>query len=58
MYTCIFVAVILLFVESVSGAHVDDTGIIIGSSVGGVIGLVNLELKRNDYFHPVIFSIL
>ena len=36
----------LLFAQSISGAHVDDNRIIIGSSVGGVLGLVSAKFNR------------
>jgi hypothetical protein len=42
MYSSLCVAIILLLIESVVGVYVDDNRIIIGSSVGGVLGLVSL----------------
>ena len=33
--------VTLLLVQSIYGAHIEDNRVIIGSSVGGVLGLVS-----------------
>ena len=35
------VCLVLLLVQSIFGAHIEDNQVIIGSSVGGVLGLVS-----------------
>lgn len=50
MYPSIFIAIILSLIESILGGHVEDNQVIIGSSVGGVLGLVSRSLSsKNDY---------
>lgn len=44
MVSSISVAVFLLLIQSISCAHVQDNRVIIGSSVGGFLGLVILIL--------------
>ncbi|CAF1379225.1 unnamed protein product [Adineta steineri] len=44
MYSSFIVTILFLFIQLVLGAHVDDNRIIIGSSVGGVLGLIILIL--------------
>jgi len=47
MYSTVFVGIIFLLIQSSSGgAPLDDSRIIIGSSVGGVLGLVSEDLKK------------
>ncbi len=41
MHSSFFVAIILSFLQSILAAHVEDDRIIIGSSIGGVVGLVS-----------------
>lgn len=50
MHPSIFIAIILSLIESILGGHVEDNQVIIGSSVGGVLGLVSRSLSsKNDY---------
>ncbi|CAF0801061.1 unnamed protein product [Rotaria sordida] len=44
MHTSLCIAIILTFIQSILSAHVEDNRIIIGSSVGGVFGLIILIL--------------
>ncbi|UJR23873.1 hypothetical protein I4U23_026845 [Adineta vaga] len=44
MNSSLVATIIFLFIQSVVGAHVQDNRIIIGSSVGGVLGLIILIL--------------
>lgn len=48
MHSSVCVAIILLVIESILGAHVDDNRVIIGSSVGGVLGLVSYSVRREE----------
>ena len=54
MYLSIFIVIILSLIESILGGHVEDNQVIIGSSVGGVLGLVSslslfeFEEKKNE----------
>ena len=41
MYSSLCIALIFLSVQSILGAHVEDNRIVIGSSIGGVLGLVS-----------------
>jgi hypothetical protein len=41
MHSTSFIAIILFLIESISGAYAGDNRIVIGSSVGGVLGLVS-----------------
>jgi len=49
MYSTILIGIISLLIQSTSGAP--DSGIIIGSSVGGVLGLVSGDLKKKGLIH-------
>jgi hypothetical protein len=56
MYSIIFVGIIFLFIESISGAKIQDNRIIIGSSVGGFLGLVSKDyIKMIDLFNNESF---
>lgn len=46
MFSSICIAIILVLIQSVLGIHIDDNRIIIGSSVGGVLGLVSLIFEK------------
>ncbi len=46
MYSTVFIGIIFLLIQSSSGAPLKDNRIIIGSSVGGVLGLVSEDLKK------------
>ncbi len=54
MYSTIFIGIIFLLIQSISGAPVKDSRIIIGSSVGGVLGLVSGDLKKKGLIHLVM----
>ncbi len=41
MYSSFIIAIILLFIQSISGQYAEDNRVIIGSSIGGLIGLVS-----------------
>lgn len=41
MYLSLCVAIILLLIQSISGTHVEDNQVIIGSSIAGVLSLVS-----------------
>jgi len=52
MYSSFFIAIILSFIQSISGQYVQDNRVIIGSSIGGIIGLVSFiifEKKKNNF---------
>ena len=60
MYTSVFLAIILSLIESILGSHVENNQVIIGSSVGGVLGLVSRSRENKmkyslnailDYFN-------
>ncbi|CAF1093371.1 unnamed protein product [Rotaria sp. Silwood1] len=44
MHISLFITIILTFIQSILSAHVEDNRIVIGSSVGGVLGLIILIL--------------
>jgi hypothetical protein len=46
MFSSICIAIILVLIQSVLGVHFDDNRVIIGSSVGGVLGLVSLIFEK------------
>ena len=46
MYTSVFLAIILSLIESILGSHVENNQVIIGSSVGGVLGLVSRSREK------------
>jgi hypothetical protein len=50
MYSSFCVGIILLFIQSIFGAHIEDDQVIIGSSIGGVLGLVSLIFFENKLF--------
>ncbi len=41
MHSSLIIAIILLLIQSILGAYTQDNRVIIGSSVGGVLGLVS-----------------
>jgi hypothetical protein len=41
MHLSLFLGIILLFIQSISGQQVQNEEIIIGSSIGGILGLVS-----------------
>lgn len=41
MHSSFFVATIFLLIQTISGQYVQDNRVIIGSSIGGVLGLVS-----------------
>lgn len=43
MNSTIFIGIMFLLIGSISGAAIRDNRIIIGSSVGGVLGLVSVD---------------
>jgi hypothetical protein len=47
MYSSFFIAIILLFIQSISGQYAEDNRVIIGSSIGGLIGLVSFIIFQN-----------
>ncbi len=49
MSSALYLAIFLLFIGSTFGAHVEDTRIIIGSSVGGVLGLVKTNARTVSF---------
>ena len=52
MSPSVFLSIVcLLLVHSTSAAHVDDNRIIIGSSVGGVLGLVSATFLSDVQVH-------
>lgn len=50
MYFSFFLAILLSLIEFIVGAHVEDNQVIIGSSVGGVLGLVSQMRKEEKLF--------
>jgi hypothetical protein len=50
MYSIISVGIMFLLIGSISASHIQDTRIIIGSSVGGFLGLVSKNNKKKDLF--------
>ena len=46
MFSSICIAIILVLIQSVLGVYVQDNRVIIGSSVGGVLGLVSLNFEK------------
>jgi hypothetical protein len=51
MYSTIFVGFVFLFIECITGVQCDDR-VIIGSSVGGFVGLVS-EDEKQDLFKKI-----
>ncbi len=41
MHSSVSIAIIILLIQSILGAYAQDNRVIIGSSVGGVLGLVS-----------------
>jgi len=52
MYSSFFIVIILSFIQSISGQYVEDNRVIIGSSIGGIIGLVSFIIfeKKKPIF--------
>ena len=56
MFSSIFVTIILLFIQSISGQHVQDNRVIIGSSVGGILGLVSVDFVKERKTNNCLYS--
>lgn len=50
MYSSIVIGIILLLIQSISGQYANDNRVIIGSSIGGVIGLVSFIIFKKTIF--------
>ncbi len=50
MYLSLCVTIILLLIQSISGSHVEDNQVIIGSSIAGVLSLVSRSFKKNEKY--------
>ena len=49
MFSSVCIALILLFIQSISGQYAQNDGVIIGSSVGGILGLVNFLFEEKMF---------
>ncbi|CAF2321949.1 unnamed protein product [Rotaria sp. Silwood2] len=56
MHSIVSITIILLILESISGAPVQDSRVIIGSTFGGVIGLIILILDLIAIFELLTSS--
>jgi hypothetical protein len=52
MHSSLFAAISILLIQSISGEYTADNRVIIGSSVGGILGLVSFifEDKKKKRF--------